>query len=277
MCYWPLTPITLQDSLDVLYSRDVLATDINTQSIPLKKALKTESLEPTIPGGDVKRLRMSYGPFRLKAKGSKQWEGTMPSMDPSGTAWSYIVPDFPSNITILNGKMSVEFANGTEISNANGVYNHHAFFIDLSKPAAGGVACTGDMAWKPLAPLNSVMGGAADSSEVMKANITTRPVTGTYIAKGSPILATGDLVNYNDAVKEVFMVADMQYIEGKGVGLTELQLNLISIEDCTKGASPAAAFIRPPPGKKQFSLKGEGFSVKQDGKIVVMRGHVHGG
>jgi hypothetical protein len=92
--------------------------------IPSMKSIKTETLTPTIPGGDVKRVRMTYGPYKLRAAGSKARAGNFISLDPQGTGWAYMASDFPTDITVLRALLSIGYDDGTKIGNANGVYNH---------------------------------------------------------------------------------------------------------------------------------------------------------
>jgi hypothetical protein len=92
--------------------------------IPSMKSVKTETLAPTLPGSDVKRVRLKYGPYKLRAAGSKARQGNFISLDPQGTGWAYIASDFPTDITVLQARMSIGYDDGTKIGNANGVYNH---------------------------------------------------------------------------------------------------------------------------------------------------------
>ena len=56
------------------------------------------------------------------------------SFDPQGTSFNYLATDFPTNVTVLQGTMSIRLADGERISNKAGVYNHHAFFMDITRP-----------------------------------------------------------------------------------------------------------------------------------------------
>lgn len=242
--------------------------------IPSMKSVKTETLTPTIPGSDVKRVRLTYGPYKLRAAGSKARQGNFISLDPQGTGWAYIASDFPTDITILHARMTIGYPDGSVIGNANGVYNHHAFFIDLSRGLGSKIGCQGKSISIPA--INSIMGSAADSGGI-NISTTTRPKTGNFIAKGNKVLINGDLVNYNNQTKEVFMTADLQYVEGKAKGLLETSVHLLPVGTCeSKFLGVESMFMRPPKGKKQWSLKGDGMIVKEDGKLVLVRGHLHG-
>jgi hypothetical protein len=243
--------------------------------LPANNAVKRETLNPTILGDDVKRVRLTYGPYKLRASNSTQREGNFFSFDPQGTGWAYLLPDFPTGITVLSVKLSIGYADGTEIANSNGVYNHHALFLDISKGISSNLQCQGSSITIPA--INSIAGSAADIGDGIRPNVTTRPITGNFIAKDHKILITGDLVNYNKEIKEVYMNIDLQYVEGKAIGLLENSIHLVPVGACeSKFFGMDSIFFRPPRDRKQFSLKGENLEVKEDGKIMVVRGHLHG-
>jgi hypothetical protein len=261
-----------------------------SKAVPSMKPVKSETLAPTIPGSDVKRMRLTYGPYKLRAVGSKARQGNFISLDPQGTGWAYLASDFPTDITVLRAVMNIGYDDGTKIGNANGVYNHHvslaisilygvltisqAFFLDMSRSLTSQIGCQGKSIAIPA--INSIMGSAADSGGI-NLNMTSRPTTGNYIAKGHKILINGDLVNYNNATKEVFMTADVQYVDGKAKGLLETSVHLLPVGTCeSRFLGIESLFKRPPKDKKQWSLKGDGLTVKEDGKLVLVRGHLHG-
>jgi hypothetical protein len=244
--------------------------------IPKQKAVKIETLKPTIPGDDVKRVSFTYGPFKVRGVNAGAARvGNSFSLDPKGTAWNYMASDFPKDITVLEARMKIQFADGTPISNAEGVYNHHAFFYDISKPMKSNLECEG-MPNAMLPAINSISGSAADSG-MPRPDMVTRPVTGNYVSDKARVLIMGDLVNYNNETREVYMVSDMQYVQGKATGLLETRVHLLSVKTCESiKQGPmgilGALFIRPPVGQKQFSLAGSGLQVKDDGKLLLLRG-----
>jgi hypothetical protein len=166
--------------------------------VPNQKAVKIETLKPTIAGANIKRVALTYGPYKLRASNSTKREGNSISLDPQGTAWRYMAQDFPTNITILAPRMAITLENGQEISDANGVYNHHAFFFDVSRGLRAKIQCP-DLK-TDLAAVNAIMGSAADASSAgMQAtfNIPGGKISvGNFIDKNSKILLSADLVNY---------------------------------------------------------------------------------
>lgn len=246
------------------------------------KPVKVEHPAPTYEGSDVKRIKLTYGPFKLRAGNGGKREGNSISLDPQGTGWRYVAADFPTDITILSAGMSIRLANGDPISNANGVYNHHAFVSDVSKTVSSYLQCAGTK--KNIPALNSISGSAADAGIPKPAGTTTttttlsKRVTGNYIAKNHKILLQGDLVNYNNATKEVYMVEDVQYVEGKATGLMEIASHLVSATQCEPGSGGylGSVMVKAPKNQKKFTIKGSGIEIKDDGKILMLRGHMHG-
>jgi hypothetical protein len=245
--------------------------------IPKVKAMKIQTLKPTFPGDDVKRVAMTYGPFKLRAAGSKKKEGNFFSLDPQGTAWINVATDFPTDITILNSHFSIHFQDGTLISNANGVYDHHAFVIDSSKAPEVHIGCSGSKT--PIMPIPSLMGSSAEAMDDTAqggVNLTTRPITGNYIGKGHAIVLQGDLVNYNNKTEEVYMTAEMSYVEGRARGIWEISTHLVPVGICAAQKGAGLAALAPPPNAKKWTLKDDGFEMRDTRKLMYVRGHMHG-
>jgi hypothetical protein len=242
-----------------------------------------EILKSVFPGDDIKRVQLTYGPFKLKPANSKKREGNFFSLDPQGTSWVGLATDFPNDITLLNGKLNITLADGREISNSRGVYNHHAFFIDGSKGLESSVACASTGASGraiPIPAFNSVMGNSAESmgdSARGNVNPNVRPTTGNFIGKGHKVIIQVDLVNYNNKTEEVYLTADLSYIEGKAKGFWQQEVYLIPIGACeSKYFGLDTLFLRPPQGKKKWTLKGGGLTMQDEGKLMYVRGHMHG-
>lgn len=244
--------------------------------VPYVKSVRKEVVKPLYPGDDVKRVQLSYGPLVLGAANNQTKGGNYVSLDPQGTAYANFASDFPSDITILGAGLSMNFADGTPISNANGVYNHHAFLFDTSKPMDSNLQCLGSH--DRIAPLNAIASSGADAGNPDgPPNFTKRPLAANYIPKGHKILFTTDLVNYNKEPKEVYLTVDFQYIEGKAPGFLETTTHLVSAGSCAaKTHGTDALNVDFPKDKKQFTLQDNEIEIKDDGKLLFTKGHLHG-
>jgi hypothetical protein len=235
-----------------------------------------ETLKPTFPGDDVKRLKMTYGPYKLKAANTTKREGNYLSQDPQGTSWMSIASDFPTDITILNVHMTTHFADNTPISNANGVYNHHVFVIDSSRSPEAHIGCAGSQT--PIMPINAIMGNSAEAMGDLASggvNLTTRPVTGNYIGKGHTVTIQIDLVNYNNKTEEVYLTIDMSYVDGREKGIWEIAIHLIPVGICAAEKAGIDALL-PPKDRKKWTLEDDGLIMRDNGKLIYVRGHMHG-
>jgi hypothetical protein len=251
-----------------------------TPFAPIIQPVNTTTRDPEKPGPGVKRTVITYGPFTLRApKGA--WSGNLMSLDPQGTAHGYMIRGFPSNVTLLLPKLLIVNEDGSEIANANKVYNHHAFVYDVSRGSRANIQCAPVATGKSLMAVNALLGSSADfSPDALVSSVTkvggNQMKVGNYIGSNQQLLLSTDLVNYNPEPRNVYVVADLTYLEGKAVGYYETALHLISVGTC-ESWDPilGGLFIRPPTDKNQWSLKGESM-VKDDGKIVAIRGHMHG-
>jgi hypothetical protein len=244
---------------------------------PRVNATKVETLKPTFPGDDVKRVRMTYGPYKLKAANATKREGNYISQDPQGTAWMSIASDFPTDITILNVHLVTHFADGTPISNANGVYDHHVFVVDTSKTPVAHIGCAGTPI--PIMPINSIMGNSAEAMDGLASggvNLTTRPDTGNYVGKGHNLTIQMDLVNYNNRTEDVYLSIDMSYIDGRGKGIWEIAQHLIPVGICAAANGGGLSALIPPTDKKKWTQEDDGFIMRDTGKLIYVRGHMHG-
>ena len=241
------------------------------------KPISVTNPKPEIAGKDIKRVALKYGPFKLRSAKNKSGGNTF-SLDPQGTAYAYMAKEFPSNVTVLIPKMFIVHEDGTEISNnVGGVYNHHAFIYDVSRGMRANIQCRDSK--KDIAAVNALMGSSADftpeSMDIGMLNAGDLKI-GNYLGNTNQLLLQIDLVNYNPEPKNVYVIADLTYKEGKAIGYHETVVHLISVGTCeAKNAFLGGLFVSPPKNKKQWSLRGDTM-VKDDGKILAIRGHMHG-
>jgi len=239
--------------------------------------MKVETAKPTFPGDDVKRVKMTYGPYVLKAANATKPEGNYISQDPQGTSWMGVASDFPTDVTILYVRVIIHFADGTPISNANRVYNHHVFLVDNSRVPVAHIGCAGSPT--PILPINSIMGNSAEAMDELASggvNLTTRPVTGIFVGKDHSIMTQLDLVNYNNRTEEVYMTIDLSYVDGKEKGIWHVEQHLIPVGICVALGGGNLSALIPPTDKKKWTLEDDAFIMQDNGKLVYVRGHMHG-
>jgi hypothetical protein len=96
-------------------------------------------------------------------------------------------------------------------------------------------------------------------------------VTGNYIGKGHTVTIQLDLVNYNNRTEEVYITADMAYVDGREKGIWETAVHLVPVGIC-RGVGALA----PPKGAQKWTLADDGFRMLDDGRLMYVRGHMHG-
>jgi hypothetical protein len=228
-----------------------------------------------LPG--VNRMKIKYGPLKLRPPGGR-WTGNMISLDPKGTGFAYMLEGFPANVTLLAPQMYVHLEDGSRISNANKVYNHHTFVYDTARAPRANLLCKNND--RELAAVNAIMGSAADfSPDALNHAIQSmgdgKVKVGNYVETSDKLMMSLDLVNYNPTIQNIYVVADITYLEGKAIGYFETALHLISVGTCETKDLLGNTFIFPPTDKKQWQLKGD-TTVREDGRIMAIRGHMHG-
>jgi len=125
-----------------------------------KRALKVEHIpgKMNIPG--AKRVRVLYGPYKLKAANSTVKVGNFFSMDKGGTGYASLVDaDFPKDITTLETLTDLLDEKFQRADTKDGIYNHHLSIMDLRRSPKPGYACEGGKAAK--VPPFSVFGAGA--------------------------------------------------------------------------------------------------------------------
>jgi hypothetical protein len=121
---------------------------------PAQTAFKIENMTP-LRRKEAKRIKITYGPYKLRAANvslrvSSMWLtekvrtkiGNSFSLDPAGTGYMYTTAnDFPKGVTVLDATTGVFDEKMKEISNQDGLYNHHNVFFDLGGGFAPPISC----------------------------------------------------------------------------------------------------------------------------------------
>jgi len=233
-------------------------------------AAKVEELKPKI-NPLAKRIKITYGPFKIKGLEDKKKYGNSASLDPAGTGYNYlaVAKDLPREITVLQGG-SIITENGKQIILKDGLYNHHNVFFNINKRPPRILACSNGLA-QDLLPMSVFMGGATEVGDMTysdgKAN------TGYYIGKNDKIVFNLDIVNYTNNTREVVSITEVEYIPGKPTGLMDATQQLISPSMCDGDNSGSVLGGH----KSKFVLESKEMTFLSDGIFIQPRGHLHDG
>jgi len=245
----------------------------------VKTALKVEKI-PTlrnVPGAE--RVRITYGPYKIKASGAKESPGNTYSMDPAGTGYSNLVgPDFPKDITIIDSDTRLVNETFQKAMVEDGLYNHHITYMDMNKKVEPWLSCAG----KPVQemPVSFFMGaGSEDIDSKYTPALTSTVKAGYYIGKDDLITVGMDIVNYHDKQREVYIITEMEYLKGLPAGYKHAQSRIVYMGACDgANAMMSAGNIHPPKDKKKFVLTGKNdIEIMDDGYLVGTFGHLHDG
>ncbi|KAF2435989.1 hypothetical protein EJ08DRAFT_645019 [Tothia fuscella] len=240
--------------------------------LPKQKAYKIEQIEPR--NADAKRVKITYGPYKLRAANSTVKIGNAQSMDKGGTSYQYLVDDdFPRDITVLQSKSMVTDENFKREDTANGIYNHHNVFMDITKSPQPAYACEGRKAAGAL-PYAVFTAGATEVGDINYSSTSKDIKTGYHLSKNRALLNSIDTINYNNFDKTVYTVTEIEYLEGTPAGYIDTFQALIDPSICG-GVNGAA--IHPPKGVSKFNVNSTGIIAARDGYILNIRGHLHDG
>ncbi|KAF1983078.1 hypothetical protein K402DRAFT_424087 [Aulographum hederae CBS 113979] len=235
------------------------------------KVMSTKQLTAETKVAGAKRMRIRYGPFKLKPSGSPQpWNPAR--MDPDGNEFSYIAEGFPKDVTILTTNSTLEYSNGTEADVNNGVYNHHFLFANQNKQAVNPIGCSNGNTSSGL-PM-SVIGGASEANRNTQFYVPDGSQNiGYYVSPNDQVRISSELANYSPIEKDIYEVTDIEYVEGKVPGSLESNLQQLSVTTCLGNAE----MVEAPAGKKQFSFTADKLVIDKPGYILYRRGHLHDG
>ncbi|KAF2430764.1 hypothetical protein EJ08DRAFT_696976 [Tothia fuscella] len=199
------------------------------------------------------------------------------SLDPNGQAGFHIIKDgICKNCTVLSGLTGLEYEDGTPADPSNGIYKHHILSYDITKPGILPVSLCDSAdpskSANPGLPFDmgaGFIGGSEDTGEpLMFTSQDGKYLSGFLVGNDDKYLLATDLVNYNNATRNVFVTMDIEWVEGH-VGQDAVP-NLMSVTGC-KLAEPKISKDGPAITESQK------FPILVDGSIIAMKGHMHNG
>ena len=166
------------------------------------------------------------------------------AMDPNGFSIVKMIKKgaLCNDCTVLAGKMTVVFENGTRADISGGVYLHHSIAIDLSKRLGGFVticppkdnAALNDMVKKGgSGGANTIIGGAVVCPSIQLLHLTyhhsllqqdeftqyyTTPdgkFNSGYYIKDNNFALQAEIINYRSTEQSVYIQTDLEYLPGR--------------------------------------------------------------
>lgn len=196
-------------------------------------------------------------------------------MDPNGFSVTRIFKSgsMCTDCTVLGGKMTVVFENGSRADVERGVYLHHAISIDFDKQQQGWVTpCPKNGSVADTVTKQSVggifIGGAVDDFTQLYTTPDGKFQSGYYVGKND-FAMQAEMINYRKEEQKVYMQIDLEYVPGKQGG--EAQQSVLSAVGCDGNLGPWK-----PADNTRGAVATDGFQVYRNGHIVLARGHMHG-
>jgi len=243
----------------------------------VRNPYKVEKLKPLVRP-DATRVRITYGPYKIRASGSKVKVGNSFSMDPAGTGYQNLAgDDFPRDATFVDASTTLLNETFQKAYVSDGLYNHHIVWYDQSKSNPSFVSCNGKRAM--TLPMSIFLGAGSEEVDGMYRHMGGEVKSGYYIGPKDVINFGMDIVNYQDRERTVYMANEIEYLPGKPEGYTDAQTHVLTMGMCDGGnARMGAMHIHPPQDKKQFTLTGnQPIVVDKEGYLVSTAGHLHDG
>jgi hypothetical protein len=190
-----------------------------------------------------------------------------------------MIEGFPLDSIILRTDSRLRWQNGTEITVAQKIYNHHVILAEVTKPQKAVIKCgTLDNSWGigSITPQGYIGGSSTDGAPALFTAEDGSIDAGFRMPKDGKVFASIMLVNYLEAAQEVFVVTEVDYIPGSHPEFMDTCVASMSVTQCESGLA-ASPMIFPKEGQSKFQLKSKPITILQDGYLLQRKGHTHDG
>jgi hypothetical protein len=274
--------------------------------LPSQKAYKIEQLKPTFSRDGVKRIRVSWGPYKLKGANVRSKfdvEGAFANEDlilrarrdmEMAFPWIQVAQAGCTQLQVCTARdMNALHDSGLTKSHLSDDFPRDVTILRTSTYLTFEDGQVADMkngiyehhvaypdiskstptaiscknGWGSFRnPASIFMGGSVDGGS----NLLTSPDgqfnSGFYIDKNDVMMQTGDVVNYNNETRTIFSVAEVEYLDGKPPGLMEASVQMFAIGQCDSFLP--GLVLNAPAGQKKFTVKGTEMVVNFDGYFL---------
>jgi hypothetical protein len=183
------------------------------------------------------------------------------TMDPDGYSIAKRVQSgICTNCTVFDGRITINYENGTRADISGGVYLHHVITVDISKKVPQFIKACG----LGGAGMSTFLGGAVDGFTQLYTTIDGKFPSGFHVGNDQ-MMMQAEIVNYLKEPQKVWITVDYEWLPGTHG--SDAYQTVLSALDCTKAGE------KPKQGTKG-EWKGRPTQVLTDGTIVVMRGHM---
>jgi hypothetical protein len=161
----------------------------------------------------------------------------------------------------LAGGVTLEHADGSLASVSTGVYNHHVTILNLGKTQHMLVCPGANVPRVPSSPA-LFLGAASDDTAQLFTTADGAIKTGYYISPTDNFALMAEVMNYRPQKQDIYIVAELEWIQGKPDGYLDTMTLPISVGECNK-----AEFMIP---QDRYSKSSRDWIVPADGYIITM-------
>jgi hypothetical protein len=97
--------------------------------------------------------------------------------------------------------------------------------------------------------------------------------SGYYVKKDDFIISSGEVINYQNQDKKVFVVADIEYLPGRQPDWYEADIQALFISGCDWKNIGGAMNMKLPQGAKKHTFKSKDMMFAEDGYVVNLSKH----
>jgi hypothetical protein len=275
---------------------------------PPKVATVLKTLTPEIDSNAKRELKM-WGPFKISPSNATHARPGFSNgikLDPNSDAISAMISPPCSDCSVLKAMANLAYADGKQVSVANGIYTHHIIVVQNGRmqlpnpvvPPCSGAAGLNPFAGGLLNMANGAGGGHAHSKrqeipawlaafipkmsvfvggggQVGSGSAFAVPETvskvrsGAYISKSDTFQFSSEIVNYDPVEKEIYLTIDFEWVPGKVDQLHDIGMGSVGL-DCK-----ADSMSFKPPKDKPITYTGANWTMTHDGYFVNFTPHLH--
>lgn len=161
--------------------------------------------------------------------------------------------------------MTYVFNDGTLADMSNGIYNHHLIMMKPGRKDPSIAVCGNGIS--PTPGFSAFTGSSEDQAGAFYTALDGSYDSGYYLLNEDYLLIWGEVVNYSNETKDVYVKMDFEFVDGNPHGYAQAAGQLWSVGQC-EGDSLT---LKPPAGEERFSFKSDNLTVTEDGKFLGFR------
>jgi hypothetical protein len=181
----------------------------------------------------------------------------------------------PGDVLILKSETKMRFEDGKEANAGDGIYNHHTTFTTMDKQPPKPFVCSNGQKSKDTIPSISTLTAVAEEGGLSIFSTQDGSFNaGYYLGPNPKVQFGGEIINYTNTTRRVYIVTEFEYLEGRPKGSMDSGFVVLSVQHCDTGTTTIPRLL---PGQKRYNYESRPFNVTQEGYILMRRGRLQDG